>query len=717
MVRALAESETRFRAVQQTMPDGFVMYSAVRDEDGQIADFRCEFANPAAAAFAARSIGEMVGRNMTEIAPLTHTTGLFDVYCHVVETGATAQNEIEIPIEGGPCIWLRYSAVKLGDGIAISFADISKRKKSEAALRESEARFRAAQQTTPDGFMMFESVRDPNGMIIDFECVYGNPAGSEMTGREGRSLVGHRFWRDTLPQQRVGLYEIFKGVVETGETRQGEALLLVRPGGLWVRYSAVKVDDGFAVTFSDITARKEAELALRESEARFRAVQQTTPDGFMICRSVRSPEGRITDFLVEYINPAVERLSGASAPNMVGGHMSDVMPGNFVAGTIERYTEVVETGQVWQGEAIYPYRHSGERWHRVTAVRVGDGFAASFSDITEEKRAEALLKERDSRLRSILNNVVAFVGLLSTEGVLLEVNDPALISAGVERTDVLGKYFWDTYWWSHDADAREALKEGIARAAKGELVRYDVVIRTAGDNRTAIDFQLAPSFDEDGHVIEIIPSGVDISDRKRAEQHREMLVRELSHRVKNSLATVQTIASHTLREATDLDSFREAFVGRLMAISKCHDLLVDTTRRTADLSQLVRDQVLPYARAGASSQVRMSGPLIMLGAEASHTFGLVLHELATNAAKYGALSTEEGRLDISWKRGPDPTAAEAILEWRETGGPEVTPPTRRGFGSVLIEQSVAYSLGGKAEIEYRLEGLWARFRFPKKDRI
>lgn len=716
MDRALAESEARFRAVQQTMPDGFVMYSAVRDEGGQIVDFRCEFANPAAAAFAVQNIGEMVGRRMTEIAPLTHATGLFDIYCHVVETGTTAQNEIEIPMENGRHIWFRYSAVKLGDGIAISFANISKRKKGEAALRESEARFRAAQQTTPDGFMMFESVRDSNGLITDFECVYGNPAGSEMTGRGGRSLVGHHIWRDTPDNQRVGLYGIFKRVVETGETRQGEALLLVRPGGLWVRYSAVRVDDGFAVTFTDITARKEAELALRESEARFRAVQQTTPDGFMICRSIRNPEGRIIDFLVEYINPAVERLSGASASRMVGANMSEVMPGNFVTGTFERYAEVVESGQVWQGEVAYPYRRSGERWHRVTAVKVGDGFAASFSDVTEEKRAEALLKERDSRLRSILNNVVAFVGLLSTEGVLLEVNDPALISAGVERTDVLGKYFWDTYWWSHDADAREALREGIARAAKGELVRYDVVIRTAGDNRTAIDFQLAPSFDENGNVVEIIPSGVDISDRKRAEQHREMLVRELSHRVKNSLATVQTIASHTLREATDLDSFREAFVGRLMAISKCHDLLVDTTRRTADLSQLVRDQVLPYARAGASSQVRMSGPLIMLGAEASHTFGLVLHELATNAAKYGALSTEDGRLDISWKRGPDPTAAEAILEWRESGGPGVTPPKRRGFGSVLIEQSVAYSLGGKAEIEYRPEGLWARFRFPKRDR-
>lgn len=327
------------------------------------------------------------------------------------------------------------------------------------------------------------------------------------------------------------------------------------------------------------------------------------------------------------------------------------------------------------------------------------------------------MQERDKRLRTILNNVVAFIGLLSPEGILLEANDTALAAANLIRSDVIGKPFWETYWWSHDSDVQQELRDFIGRAARGERVQQDMVIRTAGDNRAFIDIQLAPIFDEFGNVIEIVPSGVDISDRKKAERHREMLVRELSHRVKNSLATVQTIASHTLREATDLESFREAFVGRLMAISKCHDLLIDTTRRDAHLADLVRDQVLPYARAGTQSQVTMSGPNLILGAEAAHTFGLILHELATNAAKYGALSTEEGRLDISWRRGPDPTRHEAILEWRESGGPPVSPPKRRGFGSVLIEQSLTYSLGGRAEINYLPEGLQARFRFPKRDRV
>jgi len=293
------------------------------------------------------------------------------------------------------------------------------------------------------------------------------------------------------------------------------------------------------------------------------------------------------------------------------------------------------------------------------------------------------------------------------------VNDTALGLSGLRRSDVIGKYYWEAPWISHSLDAQEKVRAAITRARRGRRVRLDLEIRSANDERTTLDLQLSPIFDEHRNVVEIVPSAVDISDRVKSEQQREMLVNELSHRVKNSLATVQTIASHTLRDATDLESFRTAFVGRLMAISKCHDLLVDATRRTADLSQLVRDQVLPYARAGAGSQVSVFGPPLVLGPEASHTFGLILHELATNAAKYGALSNEDGRLNIKWKRGSGSDGAEVMVTWEETGGPPVSPPERRGFGSVLIEQSLTYSLGGKAEIEYRPVGLLARFRFRK----
>jgi len=713
MLRALAESEARFRAVQQTAPDAFMMFSCLRDESGAIVDFICEYANPAAAEQAQIPQEKFAGLKLTEIAAARGLEARMRTYREVVETGQPARDEVEAVYADGQRKWFRYTAVRMNDGIALSFVDITSHKEAEARLRESEARFRHFQQTTPDGFMLFRAIRDADGKIEDFRCDYGNPASARLLLMDPEKIPGHRMLEVKPSNRDIGLFDIYCEVVETGRGVQSEVEYPLNDGSIgWFRFSVLKVDDGFAVSFSDITDRRLAEMKLAESEARFRAVQQTTPDGFMVYRSVRDAAGKIVDFIVEYVNPAVKNFIQNPDLDMVGMNMRTWMPDRVPVEIFDRYVQVVETGETWQGETIYPLR-KGTFWLRATAAKVGDGFAVSFADITEAKKSEALLRESDERLRSILNNIVAFVALLTPEGTLLETNDLSLEIIGLQPSDVIGKPFWEGFWWSHDTDLQDRLRHLIARAAKGERIREDMVIRTAGDNRMVVDFMLAPMFDETGIVTHIVHSAIDISERKKAEQHREMLVRELSHRVKNSLATVQTMASHTLRDAQDLDSFREAFIGRLMAISKCHDLLVDATRRDADISQLIREQVLPYTGSSAS-QVRMSGPPLLLGAEASHTFGLVLHELATNAAKYGALSTEDGQLDISWKRATDRGRLEAIVEWKETGGPPVSPPTRRGFGSVLIEQSLVYSLGGEARIEYRPEGLWARFRFKKR---
>ncbi|MEZ6000194.1 PAS domain S-box protein [Hyphomonas sp.] len=708
----LRESEERFRAAQQTTPDGFLMFSAVYDDDGEIADFVCEYANPAAHIIADREGREMVGNTMLTNTPATKDHPVFQAYSRVVETGEPLEAEMLFPItdEGK---WLRVAAVKIEKGVAVTFSDITERKKSELKLKESEERFRAAQQTTPDGFMMFRTIYDDDDNVVDFMCEYENPAAAAIIDRGGEVLVGKTILNDAPPDMKIPLFETYRTLVANDEPLDTEMFFPVTKGGIWLRIAAVKIEKGFAVTYSDITARKESELKLKESESRLRAFHQTAPDGFTIFRSIRNSAGAITDFRFVYANPAAQKASGMSEEELYQTTMLAEGPALKPAGVFEKYIDVVESGKPWQGEFFYP----GERrpaWYDVTAAKVDDGIAISYKDISNQKEAEVKLREQEERNRDILDNLISFVTLLTPDGIIIDVNAAALATAKLTASDVVGKHFWDTYWWSHDADAREELRRCVLQAAKGERVRHDTTVRILGDERIAVANLLAPVLDKDGVVTSVVASGFDISDRKKAEQHREMLVGELSHRVKNSLATVQTIASHSLREASDLESFRETFVGRLMAISKCHDLLIETTRNAADISQLVRDQVLPYAQGGIDRQVTMSGPPLMLGPEAAHTFGLILHELATNAAKYGALSTEQGRLDISWKRGSHLQQRDAILTWVERGGPPVEPPKRRGFGSVLIEQSLSHALGGEANIEYRPEGLWAQFRFRKR---
>jgi len=491
---------------------------------------------------------------------------------------------------------------------------------------------------------------------------------------------------------------------------------------VWVNLSVSCIRDAegkllyLISVLDDVTERKQIQQALDESEARFRAYQQTSPDGFMILHSLRDDTNEIIDFVWDFVNPAGEVITQRTKKDLIGARLLESMPTHRRLGLFDAYKKVVETGETWQSEVNYPRQRTGEKiWLRITAAKVDDGFAVSLQDITNHKDAEMRLRESQDRQRSILDNVVAFVGLLAPDGVLLEANTPSLVAAGIQRQDVIGKKFWDCAWWNYDPDVQARIRDAVSRAAAGEHMRFDVKICGIGNTRIPIDFQLAPCFDDIGRVTQIIPSGIDITERKLAESQREMLVRELSHRVKNSLAMVQAIASHTMHVESSIEAFRESFSGRLRAIAACHDLLVATTRTSANIAQLVNEQVSPYTSPQAD-RVTMSGPPIILGPESSYAFGLILHELATNAVKYGAWSNEVGSVYVSWSAqlGKD-GRTEIVVNWRERGGPKVSPPERKGFGSVLIEESLSHSLGGQAHIEYAEEGLNARFQFPVED--
>jgi len=203
----------------------------------------------------------------------------------------------------------------------------------------------------------------------------------------------------------------------------------------------------------------------------------------------------------------------------------------------------------------------------------------------------------------------------------------------------------------------------------------------------------------------------DITVRSEAEAHRDILVREMSHRVKNVLATVQSVASHTLLQTDSLESFKIAFIGRLRALARGHDLLVEEGWAGADIGQLVRQTLKPY-RTNNSEHIVADGPRLTVRPQAGVTLVMILHELATNAAKYGALSAPTGVLKITWRREDLEGQSQIHLDWIEVGGPSVKPPSHRGFGSELIERGTSYELRGKAVLDYREEGLHCTLSFP-----
>jgi two-component sensor histidine kinase/CheY-like chemotaxis protein len=196
---------------------------------------------------------------------------------------------------------------------------------------------------------------------------------------------------------------------------------------------------------------------------------------------------------------------------------------------------------------------------------------------------------------------------------------------------------------------------------------------------------------------------VDISGRKRAEAQRELLLAELNHRVKNTLAVVQGIAHQSFKE-TDPEA-RKAFEGRLVALAVAHNLLTRANWESASLEQLAADTL--HTSGPNGERVSLSGPQVLLPPREALALAMALHELCTNAVKYGALSNDAGRITLEWRRTADPQGRLKLV-WREAGGPPVSPPKRRGFGSLLLDRTLAHDLDGTVTMEFKPQGSCAQ---------
>jgi PAS domain S-box-containing protein len=237
-----------------------------------------------------------------------------------------------------------------------------------------------------------------------------------------------------------------------------------------------------------------------------------------------------------------------------------------------------------------------------------------------------------------------------------------------------------------------------------EIDPYETVRRCKDGMLLDVLLTVSPLTDAQGRIVGTSTIAHDVTERNRQQRLRELLVHELNHRVKNTLATVQSLATQTLRHAATLVEGRAAFEARLVALSKAHDVLTQENWEGASLNKVVADAVAAYSGDAQESRLRVSGPLVWLRPKATLALSMALHELAVNAMKYGALSNPTGSVEITWQLIPgDPRRFQ--LRWEESDGPPVEVPRRRGFGSQLIEQGLAYDLAGEARLTFARAGL------------
>jgi PAS domain S-box-containing protein len=456
------------------------------------------------------------------------------------------------------------------------------------------------------------------------------------------------------------------------------------------------------------------------------------------------------------------------------------------------------------------------------------------------RKASQEIMDSERRLRRVLDNLFAFVGLLDLHGTVLEANQAPLAAAGLVRGDVVGKPFWECYWWNYDEGVQERIRIACEGAAEGRIDRFDIDVRVGEGRFITIDFQIAPLRDENDRIVALQPSGVDITERvkaqewlalsqtrlqlgvevaglglgmidyrtdsvtldaraatlfelpaggplprsavhgrfhpdenpgimaamtrlladaegngflslehrlllpgggvrwlsariqiffedagetrkatsgmlalqditarKEAEAHRVLLVNELNHRVKNTLATVHSLAAQSFRDADPaIRPQLAAFDERLHALARTHEILTRSHWERADLGEVARYTLSPYRAHKGPDRIIFEGPQVMLSPQQALAISMALHELATNAVKYGALCVPEGHVTLCW------TADEMLtIIWREHGGPPVEAPRRKGFGTRLLARALQSEPEGQTEISFRPDGLHYRMSF------
>lgn len=339
-----------------------------------------------------------------------------------------------------------------------------------------------------------------------------------------------------------------------------------------------------------------------------------------------------------------------------------------------------------------------------TLIRDADGRALRMigvdQDITDRKMAEMAAHANEGRLRRVLDHTLAFIGVLDPAGCLQEVNRPAIEFGGLKRDDVLGRPFWEAFWWTHDPDIADRCRLAVQDGQAGQMVRYDVMVRGADDKLITIDFMLAPVFDDAGDLTMMVVSGSDISDREDARARERALMGEINHRTKNILTLVQVVARQTARGGA-ID-FVSRFEKRIGALAKAQDLLFHSNGDRVDLRDLARSQ-LGHLRDLGDNRIKLSGPDVSMGPQAAQAIGMALHELATNAAKYGALSSNDGHVDVTWSL--DQISHIFNIVWSEHDGPPVVPPESKGFGSTVIDQMAGSVLDADVCLDYAPDGV------------
>jgi len=336
--------------------------------------------------------------------------------------------------------------------------------------------------------------------------------------------------------------------------------------------------------------------------------------------------------------------------------------------------------------------------------------------LQDQKSAEAKVESFQNDLGPFVvaaettRMAMVFADACETDNPIIFANDAFLELTGYTREEVLGQSF--NFFMAHvdDEDALALIRKAFEGLSETD---FEIHYRRKDGSKFWATLFVSPVRDDDGDIIQYFASFVDLTSYKDEQAHSRMLIDELNHRVKNTLATVQSIVSQAARANADPKAMRKAVESRLFALSRSHDLLSREHWRSAGLVDVINDALEPFGGIDErSGRVGISGENIRFAPKAALSLGIGFNELATNAVKYGAFSNDDGSIRIEWTVEPSPAGRRLILVWTEKDGPVVVAPLRAGFGSNVLERGLAHELDGTVKLEYRTEGVVCTMNIP-----
>jgi PAS domain S-box-containing protein len=652
---------------------------------------------------------QLIGRSHYEIFPDIPQRWR-DIHARALAGEELSQEEDQFTHQDGSTDWVRWSMVswRRSDGSiggALLFAEIrTEQVEARRALADSEARFRATFENAAVGVALVG--RD--GTILR-----ANNSFARMLGYSVEELKTRTF-QDLTHQDDLAtnLSELNKTLVGEAESYCIEKRYLRKDGGvLWASLAVgcVRKADGgvdyFVSVIQDITDRKHAESRLAERKAQLDlagkiarigsfAYDQHTKKAQLSpgCAAIYGlPEGTLEISREDWR----ARVHPDDLPSL-----DAVVRRAFANGARECVLEfrIFRGGQVrWiESRVLISYNEAGRPVRRIGAQ----------IDVTERKQAEQALGERNIQLA-----LAAKAGLVGTyaydaDTEIMQISDGyAAIHGFPEGTTEIGRNECLAGVHPDDIGRVEQFRSEAFREHRHEYNVEYRIIRPGGELRW-VETRCFISYGGGGRPHRVVGVSIDITERKRVEEQQRTLLAELDHRVKNALATVSAVVSHTQQGSRSVADFVAALDGRLRSMATTHELLSSHRWQGVSLTEVVRRELAPYA---TLDNTEINGPPILLKPEAGQAMAMVLHELATNAAKYGALSTKNGRVSIRWDRH---LRSHLVFEWQESGGPPVVALGKSGYGTSTIRGLIPYEFGGTVDLVLAPEGVRCRLELP-----